>query len=265
MPNTKFLEEYPLYKKFPYVVPYPYTLDLVPKVPIHMYCDICKSDQTFNMVNEYYNAFRFSNTPAAGNTTEVRYVCSACNKYLRIFSLKFDNKGSYIMKVGQEPPWDISVDKNLLKALGNYGDYYKKGLICESQGYGIGAYAYYRRVVEEVIDELLDSILDLIEDKEKDKYKQALEKTKKTRVAQEKIDLVKDLLPTSLRPSGMNPLSVLHDCLSEGLHGKSDEECLELACNVKDTLIYLLNQIIRDKEAKKTFTESMKKILEKKK
>ena len=92
----------------------------------------------------------------------------------------------------------------------------------------------------------------------------ALEKTKKTRITQDKIDLVKDLLPTILRPNGMNPLGVLHSELSEGLHAESDESCLENASHIKDILTYLINQIIQSKEAAKQFTDSMKSLLDKK-
>lgn len=168
------------------------------------------------------------------------------------------------MKVGQEPPWEISINKDLEKILSNYVDYYKKGLVCESQGYGIGASAYYRRITEEIIDQLLNSILDLMEEKEKKKYKDVLDQTKKTKVTEEKIKLVKDLLPASLRPGSMNPLSVLHSALSEGLHDKNDEECLEIAAEIRTSLVYLIDRIIQSKQASTLFTESMKKILEKK-
>jgi len=263
MPNNKFLEEYPLYKKFE--LDYPVKADELPKVPIHMYCVECKSEQTFNMISEYYKGFPYSNINVVGKTIEIIYLCSACKKFERYFLIKFLNNPVWaIQKVGQEPGWDIKIDKNLSKILGRFEEDFKKGLICESQGYGIGAYAYYRRVVEDIIDELLDSLSDLIENSEKEQYREALEKTKKTIIAQEKIDLVKHLLPSSLRPSGMNPLDILHGQLSEGLHEKSDEECLEIASNLKNILTFLLEQIMRDKEAKKIFTESMKKVLERK-
>jgi len=156
------------------------------------------------------------------------------------------------------------MDKNLEKTLNKHSQTFRKGLVCESQGYGIGAFAYYRRITEGIIDELLDSISELIEDEHKSEYLIALEKAKKTRVTQEKIDLVKDLLPTILRPNGMNPLGVLHSELSEGLHASTDEACLENANHIKSILTFLINQIIQSKEASKSFTSSMKSLLEKK-
>lgn len=155
------------------------------------------------------------------------------------------------------------MDKDLEKLLGAHAYFYKNGLTCESQGYGIGAYAYFRRITEDVIGSLLDSIPDLIEPSEQERYKTALEATKKEKRADKKIALVKDLLPSSLRPDGMNPLNILHSALSKGLHGKTDEECMEQAERIRESLVFLVEQILRAKEGSKKFTANMKKLLEK--
>jgi hypothetical protein len=48
-----------------------------------------------------------------------------------------DNSGhftnGYVRKVGQNQPWEITIDKNLEKMLGEHIGFYKKGLVCESQ------------------------------------------------------------------------------------------------------------------------------------
>ena len=168
------------------------------------------------------------------------------------------------MKIGQFPAWEIEPDETISLMLGEHADYYKKGLVCESQGYGIGAFAYYRRIVEEIIDQLLSEIADLLAGSDRESYLIALEKTKQTRVTQEKIDLVKDLLPPILRPAGMNPLGVLHHALSEGLHAESDERCIELAASIRQIIVFLAHQVAASRAASRTFTESMRKLLEKK-
>jgi hypothetical protein len=168
------------------------------------------------------------------------------------------------MKVGQYPPWEIKTETNIEKILGDHSEYFKRGLVCESQGYGIGAFGYYRRITEEIIDNLLDEIQDLMSPSEREKYKSALEETKRTIVTQDKIQLVKDLLPTILRPDGMNPLAVLHSSLSEGLHAKTDEDCLSIAETCREVLVFLVNQVAASKLASKGFTESMRKLLDKK-
>ena len=67
--------------------------------------------------------------------------------------------------------------KKLKDLLGEHKDYFRRGLICESQGYGIAAFAYYRRIVEETIDLLLQQISDLMsEDNEKGNMRELLKK-----------------------------------------------------------------------------------------
>jgi hypothetical protein len=195
----------------------------------------------------------------------ITYRCSGCGGFVRNYLIKFDPAGAYISKVGQEPPWDITPDPAVTKILGSRVDYYKKALICESQSYGIGAFAYYRRIVEEVIEELLEGISDLLSGKERQIYLKALERVKETTATEEKISLVKDLLPPILRPGGMNPLSVLHEVLSEGLHEKSDEDCMKSAEQIREVLVFLVNQISVAKTTNARFTEGMRRLLDRKK
>lgn len=262
MPNKEFLEDYPLLRKYKMEVPS--YLNGLSKSAIKMYCKFCQSDQTYNMHNEFWEDYRVVNNSSKGEVVRAMYVCAACARDIRFFYIKIDPELKYVHKIGQYPPWEIKVDKELEKSLHKHAATYKKGLVCESQNYGIGAFAYYRRIVEEVIDELLESIVDIIDGAEKEKYTKALAETKKTRVTQEKIDLVKDLLPAILRPAGHNPLGVLHSKLSEGLHAESDEECLDIAHSVREILTFLINQVIKSKESSKAFTDNMKKILDKK-
>jgi len=61
----------------------------------------------------------------------------------------------------------------------------------------------------------------------------------------------------------VNPLSVLHSILSTGIHGQSDEDCIEFAEEVRKVLEYLVNQISMIKSAKQGFTDSVKRLLDK--
>lgn len=287
MPNKLFLETYPLYRKFEVILEpvqrgmYGYsgtTLEKLPKPAINMYCNICGSTQTFNMINNYWDDDKlgYASSGPVWYTFRLRYLCAGCGKRLLLFFVEFgqttikngkeEKISHWIRKIGQNPPWEIDIDKKLESVLGSNSDFYKKGLVSESQNYGIGAYAYYRRIVEDIIDTLLVSISDLIDNqREKEKYTKALDKTKEAKNAEQKIELIKDLLPPSLRPDDINPLDVIYASLSEGLHGKTDEECLELADSIRKSLVFLVNQLLSQKETKKEFTESMRKLLDKKK
>lgn len=216
------------------------------------------------MTNEFWETLKYSNYPVGGLVFRTVYLCIHCENFERVFYVAADGQRKWLMKVGQFPAWEINSNPLIEKLLGKHASHYKKGLICESQSYGIGAYGYYRRIVEETIDELLNEISQLLAGDELGTFSEALAKTKKTTITQEKIDLVKNLLPSILRPDGMNPLSVLHSSLSEGLHAASDEACLEQAVIIREVLVFLVNQVAASKAAAKSFTDNMRKLLEKK-
>jgi hypothetical protein len=128
--------------------------------------------------------------------------------------------------------------------LGEHAQDYQKGMANESSGFGVGAFAYYWRIVEKVIADLLVKVEELIgESGEREHYHQALENIKGSQSAQNRIDAVKGLLPASLRPSGLNPLDTLFGALSIGLHDETDEYCLDMAAMVREALVYLISEI----------------------
>jgi hypothetical protein len=215
MPNAKFLEEFALYRKF--ACPLPGYLSKFEKPRINMNCTECDGTRTFAMINQYYSEYGYENVPSEGLIINPRYRCVSCGKFERHFSIKVSDDLDWIMKVGQFPSWEIAGDQNIEAMLGAHKSLLKKGLISESQGYGIGAFGYYRRIVEEIIDKLLTDVEGLLGDDDKKTYLVALANAKSTRITSEKIELVRDLMPPVLRPDGMNPLSLLHGVLSEGL------------------------------------------------
>lgn len=275
MVDATFLEDYPLYRKFE--CKRPDYVNRFPNININMHCPICKDTRTFiptyrsYMKKDLFIDLDRSNIvyPVESNSYLIlNYICASCNTFVRFFSLrlvlKSGNRLIEIEKMGQYPPWDISISNNLQKVLGKFSKTYKKGLICESQGYGIGANAYFRRIVEEIIDDLLEQIPDIMSGAERVKYEEALAETRKTKNTQEKIALVKDLLPPILIPERYNPLKTLYGILSEGIHKRTDEECLEDALIIRTTLTFLVNSILRRRKEQQEFSEGMKKLLDKK-
>jgi hypothetical protein len=173
----------------------------------------------------------------------------------------FDN---FIEKVGQIPTWSIEPPESLQKVLGDHLSEYKKGMVNESQGYGIGAFAYYRRIVETIIGQLLDDIGELIKDEPDHKdYMGKLANVMESKSAENRIAVVKDLLPSVLRQGGMNPLAELHDALSQGMHAKTDEECLEYAAMVRECLVFLVEEVSARKKRAQGYVASMHALKEK--
>ena len=193
----------------------------------------------------------------------LEYLCASCKSFFRYFLIRRDVDKSYFQKIGQYPPREITIEKDLNEILGEYDILYKKGLMNESFSHGIGAFAYYRRIIEEIINDLLEIIPDLMNGKEREEYIKALEEMKKTKQTDKKIALVKDLLPPILMPDGYNPLKTLYEILSEGIHGKSDEECLENAILIREILNFIVKKTLQSRKEQIEFTEKMKSLLKK--
>ncbi len=277
MLTKEFFETYPLYRKFTaYSNPYKSreVRDNFSRPSFNMYCENCELVQTYNANEDtdysHPNGFEESN-----DIYRLQYTCKGCDSDIREFLLKFDYKmgedkeGNQVVvwavqKIGQNPPWDIAVSEKDIESLGESYEIYQKGLICESQGYGIGAFAYYRRVVEDLVDGLLDSIATAISASNREEYQQALESTKQSKVAEDKLKLVKELIPSSLSRGGLNPVAVLYESLSQGLHSDTDEECLEYAVAIRQTLLHLLHQVLQKEEDVNLWTANMQKLLGKK-
>ena len=117
-----------------------------------------------------------------------------------------------------------------------------KGRRCENQGLGIGAFVYYRRVVESHKDQIFDEIIKVAKKVSPDLVA-ALEVGKAEHQFLSALDLVKAAMPQSLLIGGNNPLTLLHSALSEGLHAKTDKHCLELAQAVRVVLADLAERI----------------------
>ena len=267
MPQKEFLETFPLYKRFKITLQ-PLALDM-PHPAVNGDCGVCRSRQTYTVVVDEQHQQRLvlggsRGAPIKDKIVSFRYRCQGCKQSLIEYFIKVSPDLNWVMKVGQYPSWSISPDKNISKMLDHHQDFLSKGLICESQGYGIGALAYYRRITEEIIDTLLVDLARIIPASTRETFSAALERAKSTRQTSEKIDLVKDLIPETLRLGNMNPLGILHRALSEGIHAESDEECLVHAEIIREALVYLTAQIAETVRANEQFTDRMQKLLNKK-
>ena len=118
---------------------------------------------------------------------------------------------------------------------------YIKGRTCETQGYGIGAFEYYRIIIELKIDEVLEKIKEFFPKEKIKEYEEILEKVKKEKNAEKKIEIVKEVITDEIIQN--NPLKTLYDILSKGIHQLSDEECLECAISTRELLIGLIKEI----------------------
>jgi hypothetical protein len=118
--------------------------------------------------------------------------------------------------------------------------FFEYGYRAETDGLGIGAFAYYRRFVESHKNKIIAEIrkvavaqnlgADLIA---------GLDRAATRREFSAAVDEIKDAIPDSLKFNGANPLTLLHNALSGGLHSEDDVECLSIAQDIRTVLTAL--------------------------
>ena len=116
-------------------------------------------------------------------------------------------------------------------------------------------------MVENHKDQILDEIIK-VSKKIAPEMVDGLELAKKENQFSKAVESVKNGIPQALLINGQNPLTLLHSALSEGLHAQTDEECLDLAHDVRVVLSELaerLGQALKDEaELNKAISRLMK-------
>lgn len=213
------------------------------RVPIYCPSDECQREQIFQSP--------VGVDASLGFVVENRFLilwCNNCGRYTKTFAIRIGKREeggpATFRKIGEYPPFGAPTPTRLISIFGGDKELFEKGKRAESQNMGIAAYAYYRRVVEnrkgEIIQRFIavaekmgastDLIAQLKEAKEERQFTNAVEK-------------IRAGIPEVLKIEGYNPLTLLHDALSDGLHALSDEECLALAQNIRTILAAMVERI----------------------
>jgi hypothetical protein len=262
-----FLEEKSLYSwvdiDLPELKGHFYSVDKV-----EMECPICKksrpfSDRLFIRPGSGTGAgFPQSIPPKLDSDVHtVQFTCNGCLSCKYVFFVDVDTEKKRVRKVGQTPAWSINLDRDIEKFLGVDSEYFKKAMICESQGYGIAAFSYYRRVLENSIGNILQKIRSIL--KTNNASVGDIEKIDKALngiVMDERIKIAKDAMPIHLQPNQMNPLAIIYDTLSAGIHRLSEQECLDNSNHIRVALSYLIKAITQQNDEQKAFLDSMKSL-----
>jgi len=203
-------------------------------------------EMVVNMINERAIGFY-----------QLHYTCGICREtHLRWFlEIGRDERGMFIRKVGQEPPYDIGVSREASKLLPEADiQHYKHAKICISQSYGIGACIYLRRLIEDQINPLLENYL----------AKREGEGAEQTEIGQirtiisERVMADKIRLVTTPHPkTGLNPVGRMYDQLSDAIHARNDDESTEVAKNVLNAFDEILVGLKRRMAEEAAYRERM--------
>jgi hypothetical protein len=185
------------------------------------------------------------------NDLFVDFLCKNCNRTLKSFALlamipESSSSSGIVVKVGEWPPFSPpKTPTRLLRMLDSDKDLFLKGRRAELHGLGIGAFTYYRRVVENRKDQLFDEIIKVVQKVELSPAQIVadLSKAKENFRFRESIEGIRIAIPQSLLMNGQNPLILLHSVLSAGIHNRTDEQCLEIAKHVRVVLATLAERI----------------------
>ena len=132
---------------------------VAPEIQLHCGSDSCNGTMFFRRTVPplYLLAERWHNL-------YIVYKCSNCQKTIKTFSLAalWDGDGftsGKCYKYGELPEYGPQTASRLIKLIGPDRDIFLKGRRCENQGLGIGAFVYYRRVVENQKNRILGEII----------------------------------------------------------------------------------------------------------
>lgn len=191
------------------------------------------------------------------------FKCASCyESEIEIFvEYIVTEKHITLMKYGELPRKKLERSPVLETFFSDDSENLEKATVCLSSGYGVAAFAYYRRIIENNIIKLLDLIKDDVKETENDQGNlEAIEELKDNTPMSEKIKIANKALPRYLIPDGLNPLGSLYKILSEGVHSLPDEKCLEKSQIIKECLIYLVGELATRDKLRKQFTKAVGKL-----
>ncbi len=246
---AQFLETFPLFRKVNVGEDFQY---LPSKISLP--CVRCEKETTWALRSDQPNSFWIYWTGT--------YSCVLCEKEYIRFYLWRDAQKREMMKVGQHPEPSIAIPKPLEKSLKDSAQHYRKGLICFNQGYGIGAVAYFRRVVEEHTNELIDVVAELARaNGTAEKEVQQILAAKSERTYDKRLEVASQMIPASLRPGGVNPLGRLHGLLSEALHVQAEDKALKTAEEMRDIIDHVFRNLKDYVDAQRRYAEKVQRAI----
>jgi hypothetical protein len=257
-----FLETAPLYSWREFKKPFANRSSLWIS-EIDAYCDVCEQLRPFQDLRSRGGGTGMAFNALKSGTSYFTFSCVSCRKAHREYLVEqvLDDENIRIQKYGELPRSKLVRNRVLQKFLKDDLDNYEKAIVCLSHEYGVAAFAYLRRIVENNINALLDLVQEDAQSSSSDKaILDALGDLRKDAPMSEKIKIANLALPTHLKPDGLNPLGRLYQVLSEGVHSLHDAECLQKAKETSDCLAFLVSELASRAEHRARFKNLVGKL-----
>lgn len=242
-----------------------YSIMRMPEIQLHCDHERCNGVRFFRCISDYEQELESKDY----RFFYVTYVCSNCQLVRKTFSLaaKLDKQlQGECYKFGELPPFGPPISPKLIKLIGPDRDEFLKGRRCENQGLGVGAFTYYRRVVENQKDRILGEIIKVSKkigatEDTVNKLEAAIKETQFSKA----LNIAKDAMPESLLINGHSPILLLHSALSKGVHTLTDEQCLELAGSIRVVLGELSDRLAQALKDEAELTRALSTLMNQKK
>jgi hypothetical protein len=197
----------------------------------------------------------------------VEFACCSCHeskkKYAFSYQYNPDSRRLIALKLGEHPPPSHHLPSRLRTLVGVDQEKLDKGLRSEARGLGIGAFAYYRQIVENQKDRIIDEIVKVASLRNpipKSLIHELTEARLETQFSSA-VEKIKHAIPEALQIKGHNPLTLLHKALSEGLHAGTDAECLEIARDIRVILSEFSERLSDALKDKKELDEAVSRVI----
>lgn len=235
----------------------------IPDIQLHCKNNDCQGKRYFDFIDGDDSVY-LDKTISHNFLT---FACRNCKRTIKDYAIEIRRVGisrdALMKKFGEIPKFGLPIPTRLTKLIkdSNDLDLFNKGFDCENQGKGIGAFTYYRRMVDSVKDQLIDEIAKAVKKIDPDhEMLNHLEEAKKETRFKEAINKIKDTLPKELYVDGINPLTALYGALSQGIHDLTDGECQDKAHDVRLVLTELLERVQFIITEKKTITDAIHRL-----
>lgn len=198
----------------------------VPDLDLHCGSDRCGGIRTFQgfpirpplpPTMQFDREQREKGRPLGNHEFFVGYWCRNCQRSVKTYAVQIErvldgeSQAVPAMKFGENPPLLAIRGADSAGLDGAAQDLFVKGQQAEALGLGIGAFAYYRRVLDIQKDRIIGQLMEVARRQHAEPaLLERLEAAGQAWRFEKSIDEIKPAIPDSLKIRGENPLILLH-------------------------------------------------------
>ncbi len=255
---SQFIEEYPLYSKF--ATDQPIEAADLNNLAFNFFCKKENEIQPFRLRSTSSNGIDHSvssisvKTTAEGSKVDFTEmfsgICQSCENYqvnIVISGATQKERPKYfIRKIGQYPApetLDMKFPRDISDFLNEEDrELYRKGLKNLELEHGAGAFAYFRRMIENEIERIVEALSDPYSpggNKIAESFAAYKNEKQKTKFVED----ITPLLPKNLKDHGAQLIILLHDAACTGVDNLTEKECLKKSKDIDTMFRYIIRKL----------------------